>query len=154
MSREFKRSVLTILLVIPLTLLIPNTGFGGAEGEQPPCEGFTVYVEPPYIGDLTVEWVSVCDIGSNCVRTYGNLNCTARHCADIIIKKKEPIIMGVEISHLDFLKLGTGLGENIKGRQVPLPNGKCFEVINANGQDFNTGNLFVVDVVVMEIKAP
>ena len=151
MSREFKRSVLTILLLIPLAMLIPNTGFAG--GEEP-CPGAGP-VLPPYIGTLTVEWVP-CVPGPNCVVMYGTLNGTQERQKDIHIKKREPVIIQQNLpseARVQFLSLQA---EEIKFTysfhwQIDGQL-KCFGATSASDPEYKTGTLFTVDVVVMEVQ--
>jgi hypothetical protein len=153
MSREFKRSMVTILLLIPLTLLIPNSGFAG--GEEP-CLGTTGPLLPPYIGTLIVEWVPVCDTGTNCVVMYGTLNGTQKGQKDIHIKKREPVIIQQNLpseARVRFLSLqaedikyGYSFHWQIDGQL------KCLGATSASDPEYKTGTLFTVDVVVMEVQ--
>ncbi len=151
MSREFKRSVLSILLLIPLTLLIPNTGFAG--GEEP-CSG-TGPVLPPYIGTLTVEWVP-CGLTTYCVVMYGALQGTERGQKEINIEKREPVIIHQDLVEGDrvkflslqaeYITLNYSFDWEIDGYT------KCLGFSSASDPKYKTGTLFTVDVVVMEVQ--
>jgi hypothetical protein len=159
-----KKSVLTILSLISLTILIPNTGFGG----EPPPPGKQLSL-PPYIGNLTVEWhptgTSTCSNflfpeyapGTHpCgeVIIYGELNCAEKRCRDITITKRKAITYPKEITQGDFLSLGpTDL--TFRGFSFLLPlggPGTFFWVTSADDLIYQTETLFTVDVVVMEFK--
>jgi len=156
-----KKSVLTILALISLTLLIPNTGFGG--GEPPSCgSNVPAFVLPAYMGNLTLEWqyksTYACsryfpgNYPCGDVILYGNLNCAERGCKDINITKKKAITISSGVAQVDFLGLEPsdllvfGTGGYITWMD------KYFGVSSANNLDYKTDKLFTVDVVVMEIQ--
>jgi hypothetical protein len=79
-----KKSVITILLIIPLTLLIPNIGFGGGAES---CQVTTGPYLPAYFGNITAEWQPNGD-----VIIYGRLQCGEKKCDDIIMRKKDRVV--------------------------------------------------------------
>jgi hypothetical protein len=157
-----KRSVLTILLLIPFTLLIPAIGFGG----EPPPSG-TLLSLPPYIGTLTAEWQptgtgTTCasafwpGVNSPCgnVIIYGKLNCAEKRCKDITITKKKAVTFPTEITQEDFLSLEpTNLLFLQWSWTFPLEGpGTYFAITSANDLSYQSPTLFTVDVVVMQFK--
>jgi hypothetical protein len=164
MSRKFKRTVFAILLLIPLTLLIPNTGFGGGFEPVSPCPSgeFPAFVlPPPYMGNLTVEWVPPDSIFWGGVLIYGELKSVERgrgHKNDIIIKRKDQIVIAIGTSLIPFDQVSF-LGLEPANLQFLWGGGyyfnwqsKSFGVSSANDLDYKTETLFTVDVVVMEIQ--
>jgi len=166
MSREFKRAILKILLLIPMVFLIPNTGLGG----EPPPEG-SLPVLPAYMGDLTVEWQSTnttCassfwGVNSPCgnIIIYGRLNCAERGCKDIIVTKKKPITLTyralpIPIAQMDFLSLEPTDLTFLRGYQTwafPLGGpGTYFAASSVNNLSYQSETLFTADVVVMQFK--
>lgn len=166
-----KRSVLTILLLIPLTMLIPIGGFGA----EPP-QGL-VLTPPAYIGTLTAEWqptgTNECSSGlipdsplpCGDVVIYGKLNRTGKggkhwgyhykHTGDIIISKKEPITIKADIAQVDFLNVNPAYLKLDYGVTFPLRGpGTFFAVLNTNDLSYKSATLCTVDVVVMEMVAP
>lgn len=158
-----KKSVLTILLLIPLTLLIPAIGFAG----EPPPEGSSP-VLPAYMGNLTVEWQPT---GSTCdsnfawpggpfpcgnVIIYGKLDCAEKRCDDIKIPKKNPIYYPLSLAQVDFLSLEAAdlpLRTTYYAWGLPLagPN-TYFAIMSADNLSYQSETLFTVDVVLMQFK--
>lgn len=148
MNQWSTRTVLTILSLISLTLLMPSTGFGGAET---PCGG-TGFVLPAYLGNITAEWVPQCETStSGCVLLYGVLKSTERDYKDITITRKEPKVRP-NLDQVSFLSLQPA---NLLFLQYGLSfdwQGKCYGVSSANDLSYQSETLFTVDVVVMEIN--
>ena len=141
MTREFKRLVLTILLLIPLTLLIPNNGFSGA-GE--PCPGDTGYFMPAYFGTVTAEW------NDGDVSIYGSLICGERNCTNINIKKEQRIVIANGVSQVNFLSVDSSdIRFNYSFIWPPIG---CLQVSSASNLDYKSQTLFTVDVVVMGVQ--
>jgi hypothetical protein len=146
MRQEFKRSVVTFLSLIPLMLLLPNIGFGGCE----PCgQSGPVLPPSPYLGTLIVRWVPKCDVGTGCVYIYGVLQNVDNSHNKITIDKKEPILITFEVGQVEFLTVDSTflIGMNYQFKY----NNKCFAVQNADDPYYNTGTIFQVNVVVMQV---
>ncbi|MGA2469011.1 MAG: hypothetical protein ABSH06_32335 [Thermodesulfobacteriota bacterium] len=157
-----KKSVLTILLLIPLTLLISAIGFAG----EPPPQNSSL-VPPAYMGTLTVEWQSA---GTTCASNFwpggpytcgdviihGRLNCAEKGCKDIIIPKKNPIPFPLPLAQVDFLSLEAAdlpLRTTYYAWGLSLAGpGTYFAFISANDLNYQSATLFTVDVVVMQFK--
>jgi hypothetical protein len=145
MNRRFKRAGLAVLLFIPFLFIVPNIAFSSGE----PCPFITGYVLPPYLGNVTVEWVPVCEVGPGCVLVYGTFRGVERGQKDIIIKKREPIVMAAGVDQTIFLSLdSTDLRFNYSFNW----EGQCLQVSSANDPDYKSGTLFTVDVVVMAVR--
>jgi hypothetical protein len=145
MKSRFKSAGLAVLLLIPFLFLVPNIGFSSGE----PCSGTTGYVLPPYLGSIIVEWVPVCDVGTGCVLFFGEFRSVERRQKDIIIKKKEPIIMATGIDQTVFLSLESA---DLRFNYSFNWQGQCLQVSSANNLDFKSGTAFTVDVVVMAVQ--
>ena len=151
MNQRSTRSVLIFLSLISLALLIPNTGFGGAE----PCKGTQGFVLPAYFGNLTAQWVSDCGTGPyGCVLMYGNLKSGEIGYKDIIIDKKEPMIIllgtsTVPVTQEAFLNIDNSY---LRGMYSFTWQSQCMELSSANNLSYKSETLFTVDVVVMQVK--
>ncbi len=166
MSREFRRSILTIFLLIPVVLLIPNTGLGG---ESPPSGSLPVL--PAYMGDLTVEWQSTHTTclssfwggNSPCgnVIVYGRLKSAESGFKDIIVTKNNPVTLThqgtpVAVAQIDFLSLEPAdltprLGALPFGLPLLGPGTIC-AATSVNNLSYQSETLFTANVVVMQFE--